>query len=677
MEDRVREFFGPTGALAQRLPGYECRPQQVAMAVTVARALESESRAVIEAGTGTGKTLAYLVPAVLSGKKVLVSTATKNLQEQIFYKDIPFLESLGFELEATYLKGRSNYLCRFRLDDFLRNPTFRGLDDHKQLRSLLDWVRTTETGDRAELATLPEDFPTWLDLSTTSDACLGSECPHFNTCFITQVRRKAAKAQIVIVNHHLFFADLVVRDGGFGEVLPKVDAVVFDEAHHLEESATSFFGRTLTVWRLRDLIGDVTRAVRAVSPPPATVYERLDRVRDGADGLFRRLALCLPPGQRVELERVVTEDPELQVASKTLGDALDRLGEAAGTTTELGEVAYALKRRCVEAASDLRFVLGAQDSAWVYLAERRGRSDIPAVEARPIDLTSFFTDLLYPAHRTTIFTSATLAVDDRFDYFRARIALGLGEPVAEQQLEAAFDYMEQSLLYVPTDLPEPSAPDFAERLVPTIEALIALTRGRAFVLFTSYRNLHIVREQLAERLPYPLLVQGERSRSALLESFKAEPSVLLGTSSFWEGVDVQGDKLSLVIIDKLPFASPADPVVRARLRYLREQGGDPFRHHQLPQAAIALKQGFGRLIRHREDVGIVAILDRRLLERAYGPLFLATLPRARRTRDFEVVRRWWDSRQATPTAERSLQPQKPAPTKAPGRFAIDRAAGDD
>jgi ATP-dependent DNA helicase DinG len=648
MRRRIEEIFGPDGLLRLRLDHYEFRPQQLEMAKVVDDALARRSRAVVEAGTGTGKTLAYLIPAVLSGKKVMVSTATKNLQEQIFYKDIPFLRELGFDIEAAYLKGRSNYLCLYRFQDFARQPAFRSLADARHFPAIERWAARTETGDRAEIEGLPDDYPTWVDLSTTSDGCLGQRCPLFDECFVTRVRRQAAKADVVVVNHHLFFADVSVRASTHvAEVLPKADAVIFDEAHNLEEAASSFFGRQVSRWRFRDLATDIQRALHDVSRPPEELSGDVDRLVGEADLLFEVLGLRVPGRERQALSEEDCRRPEVVAAREVVEGTLHRVQHGVATCTPLGEVAEAFDRRAGELAYDLAFILDRVASDWVYLIERRGRRDTIFIQASPIDLAPFFTELLYPSQPCTIFTSATLAVDGQFHYFRSRIALGPDEPVAELQLEPAFDYMEQSLLYVPADLPEPSAPDFVDRITPTIAELVRLTQGRAFVLFTSYRNLRGVEERLAGQVDYPLLVQGERSRSALLEAFRAEPSVLLATSSFWEGVDVQGEALSLVIIDKLPFASPTDPVLRARIDYVREQGGDPFRNFQLPQAAIALKQGFGRLIRHRDDHGIVAILDRRLLERAYGTVFLATLPRARRTRDLAVVRRWWERKQAS------------------------------
>jgi ATP-dependent DNA helicase DinG len=644
----VDDIFGEGGRLARMgaelTPplAYEFRPQQLEMAECVADTLAAGGRAIIEAGTGIGKTLAYLVPAVLSGKKTLISTATKNLQEQIFYKDVPFLKKLGFEFTVSYLKGRSNYLCKFRFEDFKLAPLFRNKADGVHFSKIVAWERTTETGDRAELSDIPDNYATWMDISTTTDGCLGRDCRFYDDCFVTRVRRKAAESQIVIVNHHLFFADLAVRAGGHGEVLPDVEAVIFDEAHHLEETASSFFGRSVSVFRFRDLTADYQRAIRDLKSPPMDLVRALHQCDEAAKALFNIAATRIPKKERSELTAEFLQSPDVLGALDDTVSALDALRRVTVGTTRLGETGTALVRRCSEVRDDLTFVLRQKDGSWVYLSEFRGRRRSHLfLQAFPVDLTPFFVQLLYPMHRITLFTSATLTVDGRFDYFRTRIALGEREPVAELMLSSSFDYMDQSLLYVPESLPEPNAADFVDRIAPEIEALLEITEGRAFVLFTSYRNMQRTHELLKDRLPYNVLVQGERSRAALLGEFRERPSVLFATASFWEGVDVPGDHLSLVIVDKLPFASPFDPLVKARINYVKEQGGDAFNQYQLPKAAITLKQGFGRLIRHRSDRGIVAILDRRLLERRYGRVFINTLPRARRTRDLDVVRRWF------------------------------------
>ena len=629
--------------LAGALADYEPRDPQVEMATLIAKTIETSSRAVIEAATGTGKTLAYLIPAILSRKHTLISTATKNLQEQIYYKDVPFLQKLGLDFTSAYLKGRNNYLCLYRYSEFQQRPLFRSKTDARYFETIQKWAKQTEIGDRAEITDLPDDYPTWFELSATAETCLGTECPDYAECFVTLVRKEAAKAQILIVNHHLFFADLAVRAGGFGEVMPQAEVVIFDEAHHLEETATTFFGRSVSPFRLRELIGDLRRACDDLKKQPTDLLSTADSADSACADLFATLGKLIHKRERTELERELIEAPSLVAALNDATALLGKLERAIRATAGLGEVAATLARRCREISSDLTFILEQPESGWVYFTECRGRrSDVVFLQACPIDVGHVFGELLYPNQPVTVFTSATLTVDSSFDYFRSRIALGDADPVEEQLLETAFDFMDQALLYVPEDLPEPSSPTFGETVVPVIESLLEITDGRALVLFTSYRNMRTCRQLIREDHSFPILMQGEGSRSALLDRFRAEPSVLLATASFWEGVDVPGSHLSLVVIDKLPFASPFDPVVKARIEYLKEQGGEPFYQYQLPEAAITLKQGFGRLIRHRNDRGIVAILDRRLLERSYGRVFLNTLPRTRRTRDLDIVRRWWE-----------------------------------
>ena len=668
---RVDAILGPGGAVAASLPGWEERPQQLAMAQAVERAFESGGRALIEAGTGTGKTLGYLVPALLSGKRTLVSTATRTLQHQIAERDIPFLTRImPRPFRAVVLKGRQNYLCWEEFERFRQAPEFSRWDEQRHWPEIVRWTEQTETGDRAELRDLPDDFQTWNQLTTTTERCLGRACEHHDRCFVVRAREAAAEADVVIVNHHLFFADVSIRATGRMQLLPEPEALVFDEAHHLESVAASFFTRRVSNVRVRVLVGDILRdlereslltdkvrdACTALETIATTFFDSLDstivafsrtegtggaaraprqgggdaggRSRSGADTVDRlRLADLLES----------SHGATLRDAHTPVDAALRELGVAV-RTTGAGELADRLAERCSEISSDLRDLMQAADPDRLYLAVR-DRS-FCALESLPLDVRPIFQRYLFPRAMPQVFTSATLTTDGNFSFLRAR--LGVPRDAEELELPPAFDYMQQALLYVPQGLPAPTAPDFVERIVPEMLRLIEITDGRAFLLFTSYRNMNRAHQLMRDRLRQRVLLQGEQSRESLLDTFRADVrSVLFATSSFWEGVDVQGESLSLVVIDKLPFASPVDPAVEARMRHIEAAGGNAFRDYQVPEAAIALKQGVGRLIRHRNDVGIIALMDQRLVTKGYGKRFLASLPRTRRTQDLDLVTRWW------------------------------------
>jgi len=674
--DPIDSVLGEDGLLARGIDGFELRPQQLAMARAVSRALEEDRYLIVEAGTGTGKTLAYLLPAILSGKKVVVSTATKTLQEQVFFKDIPQLaEVLGIEVRAAYMKGRSNYLCKTRFEEFAEDPKFAVKAEAALWPSIRSWAEATESGDRAELA-LPESFAAWRDLSSTSETCTGPKCPAYETCFVTEMRRKAQEAQLVVVNHHLFCADLAVRTRGEGdtgaEVIPRYDAVIFDEAHALEDIATDYFGVSVSNWRLDELVRDATRAVAKAEALAPLVAPLIGRVEGRAAGFFATLETAiartpgvmgahgLPGGARQgsfgaarrggsedsygatrlapgQLDACATERHELLHALEELADAVD----AAPDLPELEAIA----RRCLTIADDLSFVTDVQEGGlFVHFAERRGRGVF--LRAAPIEVADELARRLYASLGAAVFTSATLAVGGRFDYLRRRLGLEdhereLRVPLDEVQLGSPFDYRTQAALYLPSHLPEPQDRSFIDEATWELEQLFAITGGRAFALFTSVRNMQRAHALLEPRLPYRVLLQGQLPKAQLIERFLEAPSVLFATASFWEGVDVPGDALSLVVIDKLPFASPGDPVVSARVDAIRAAGGDAFGAYQVPQAAIALRQGFGRLIRSRTDRGIVAILDKRIVTKSYGRQFLRSLPDCPRFPAIESVERWW------------------------------------
>ncbi|HVE84928.1 MAG TPA: ATP-dependent DNA helicase [Myxococcales bacterium] len=643
----VDGLLGPGGAIQAAMDRYEHRPEQLALAREVEKVLEGRGYLIAEAGTGTGKTLAYLVPAALSGRRVVISTATKNLQEQIFFKDIPLLrDRVGLELEAAYLKGRSNYLCIHRFEAFDHAPVFSRREDSSAWPLLRAWAMRTETGDRAELD-LPDAFGAWPQLSTTPETCLGLKCPLYEPCFVTRARRRAEQASIVVVNHHLFFADLAIRSAAGGAapagILPRYEAVVFDEAHGLEDAATEHFGLKVSSFRLDDLVGDAVSALPPSDARHGLVNASAIRVKSAAEALFAEAprALGLAGGEsavRLTTRALQPLRPKVEPVLEALG------GLAAACASDEDAQVSALARRSAEIADELDFITRGDSPDHVYWGEARGRGVF--LKAAPIDVARELQSRLYSAVDTVVFTSATLGTEGRFGYFAARMGLAgedgpAVEPLKEISVESPFDFRRQAALYAPSHLPETSAPGFVEAVAEEIIALSRVTGGRAFALFTSLRNMEAAHRLASGRLDVPALLQGERPKTALLEEFRARPSVLFAAHSFWEGVDVPGDALSLVIIDKLPFASPGDPLVASRIEQLRARGVDPFAGYQLPEAVIALRQGFGRLIRTREDRGIVAVLDRRLVTRAYGQTFLRSLPKVRRFGELAAVEGWW------------------------------------
>ena len=637
------------------MPAFEPRPGQRRMAAAAANVFESGGVLLAEAGTGTGKTLAYLVPAILSGERVLISTGTKNLQDQIFYKDLPDLrKALGIDFRATYMKGRGNYLCLHRFATAraeaaasLLPPAERGVLDQ-----LADWAGQTRTGDRAEIEDLPDNLAVWNDIAATSENCIGTECPAYQECFVTQMRQRAAESDVVIVNHHLLCADAAVRQSAYGEVIPACKAAVIDEAHQLEDVATQYFGIALSNYRLDELYhdgrrfvaGDVAPAVELEEASVLELLNLLDGVRSDAHLFFGALAPAAAAGERTR----VTADALSGVAepARLLGR---RLGDLAAAAARLAEPSgstdlAALGRRAGELRTELAFLLAASDAAYVYFLERRGRGLF--LRAAPIDVSDIIRELLIQRMESTVLTSATLTVDESFAYVRGR--LGIAD-ATEMRLPSEFDYREQAILYLPREMPPPNHPRFTEAVASEVTALLRITRGRAFVLFTSYANLRDVHARLDPTLPYPLLVQGSSPRSVLLREFRATPNaVLLATSSFWQGVDVAGDALSCVVIDKLPFASPGDPLTAARMEQIEMEGGNPFSDYQVPLAILTLLQGLGRLLRHRTDRGVLALLDPRLRTRGYGRRFLDSLPPAPVTYDLMPVNRFFDPANSSP-----------------------------
>lgn len=755
----VDDAFASDGPLTRALPAFEPRPGQRAMASAVANVLTNGGMLLAEAGTGTGKTLAYLIPAILNRKRVLVSTGTKNLQEQIYSKDVPTLaRALGVPFSATYMKGRGNYLCLHRFEQFKDGNS---ADSEKRLHLTLieEWVKHTDIGDRAEVDELPDDLPWWGEIAATTENCLGSSCPRMSDCYITRMRQRAAESDVVIVNHHLLCADAAVRHHSFGEVIPECHVLVVDEAHQLEEIATQYFGITISNFKFEELVADALRVVRIESGPfsrysglgsfAAPTADNLPEADESSDypsqggfgfgggpsssrsskpagkggrgassgmssvnaragfGGHEQIDMLRPGPGRAEMRALVPLLDHIDKASRSffgdlqwnrpaapasssrsgrsssvprvaremtlsadraegsarsaglfdervrlseegldfvgeagmlLTSALDQLDGAIRLIKEASEDLQNVGRRAAELRDQLRFLLRINDPSYVYFLEIRGRG--VHLKASPIDVSAIVREMLLDRMHATVLTSATLAVNGSFAYVRGRLGISGAEEV---RLPSEFDYKTQSLLYLPRRMPDPRDTSFNTRVGDEAIEILRRTEGRAFVLFTSYAAMRAVEARVAATLPYPLFVQGTAPRHVLLERFKQTANaVLLATSSFWQGVDVVGEALSCVIIDKLPFASPGDPITAARIEAINARGGDAFGEYQVPLAILTLLQGLGRLLRHRTDRGILAILDPRLQTMGYGRRFLASLPPSPITRNLDDITRFFE-----------------------------------
>ncbi|MFZ0139014.1 MAG: ATP-dependent DNA helicase [Candidatus Sulfotelmatobacter sp.] len=663
------QFFAPGGVLSRTHPAYEFRRGQLQMAQSVEQALEEKRHLIVEAGTGTGKTLAYLMPVIRSGKRIIISTGTKNLQEQLFYKDLPFLEHALFggnaamtdsaaqlgqgpgRLSVCYMKGRNNYLCRKKLYDLTDQPVLSGLEEIEQYRAIAAWEKTTGTGDRAELAELPEASALWHKLDARAEACIGQKCSEWERCFVTEMRRRGMESDIIIVNHHLFFADLAIKLQAEGApdagILPEAAAVIFDEAHELEDVAGNYFGISLSNLRVEDLARDVETSLQHNRMLSASLSGALGSLRERAQFFFS----VLPQGEgrfAFDTRREFLEENGDEFLS--LNQALTRLaGELEGLPQKPEEV-FNFVRRVQELQVQLTFAMESDDRNTVFWIERRGaRGNSPQrhrgtektgrqnvfLQATPIDVGPILRECLWSKLECAVLTSATLAVGGGFEYIRQRLGL---EHARESVLPSHFDYENQALFYVPPDLPDARTPQFTAQAAERIRELLEITRGRAFVLFTSYAQMNDVYQRLLGELEFPMLRQGDAPKSALLKEFRLTPNaVLFATSSFWQGVDVQGEQLSCVIIDRLPFAVPSDPVVAARVKAIDADGGNAFFQYQVPAAVITLKQGFGRLIRSLHDRGLLVLLDNRILKKQYGRVFIESLPNYKKTTEMGVV----------------------------------------
>ena len=671
----LHDFFHPGGLLAKSSLAFEHRPGQYLMAKTIEQCFADRRHLIAEAGTGTGKTLAYLLPALRRAReqkqRIIISTGTKNLQEQLYFKDIPFLESLLGPLRVCYMKGRANYLCKQKLYALRDNPILSGLDEIDQFHHILKWERTTETGDRAEIDALPENSPLWHKLDARSEVCLGQTCPNWEPCFVTGMRRKALESDIVIVNHHLFFADLSIKQQAGGApdagILPEAAAVIFDEAHELEDVASQYFGIALSNARFDELARDTESMLKAKGVSTSAIESATLTIRERSRLFFS--SLPAGPSHLGRLEFIDRAD-FLEARGDAYLGASNALQRLEGELERLREVeeAAGLRKRAADIRNHMKFLLESEDPNTVFWIERRATSGLrnaarnarlvePAqaaatqafsthLQATPIDVSTLLADTLFMHYPSVILTSATLTVagpDGVPSFAHLKKRLGIPFP-KELVVPSHFDYAKQALLYLPPTMPDPRHPDFIAQATEKTRRVLEITRGRAFCLFTSYAQMRELHDRLLAQLPYPLLMQGTAPRHVLLQQFRETPNaVLFGTSSFWQGVDVQGEQLSCVIIDKLPFAVPTDPIMKARTDAIAAAGGNAFNDLQIPQAVIALKQGFGRLIRSLSDRGVLMLLDPRIRTTRYGAIFLDSLPAYRRTEDIGDVERFFET----------------------------------
>ncbi|HEX8837921.1 MAG TPA: helicase C-terminal domain-containing protein [Candidatus Acidoferrum sp.] len=642
----MREVFGPGGFLEKCMQGgfdrsvvssdYEYRVAQLEMAELVHDAFESHHHAIVEAGTGTGKTLAYLIPAICSGRRVVISTATKSLQEQLFQKDIPFLQKhFAPNLRVAVMKGRSNFLCISKLNQTQDQALLKGIEEVDYFRQIKDWAKLTETGDRAELTFLPDDSELWGRLDARRDTCTGQKCSSFHACFVTGMHQRAKEADLIIVNHHLFFADLALKQDDFGSILPEYSAVVFDEAHEMEDVASDYFGRQISNFRFEELARDTDQTLRLLHQGTPSLLRKTQRIRERSRSFFELFPSREGRFSFSRNERAAFVDQNRDTYD-ALVSALKSLETELSALTNRPEELTRLARRSFELRQELSFLFESNEKNLVYWYERRNKGLF--LTATPIDVSQILREKLFEQFDTVIATSATLTVGGRFDYIRQRLGI---DHAKERTLPPEFDYPKQAMLYLPRKMPDVRDAGFSSKAADEIVQLLEHSQGRAFCLFTSYTQMNELFERVRSRVSFPLMLQGTAPRSALLERFKnTEAAVLFATASFWQGVDVPGDQLSCVIVDRLPFAVPSDPIVAARVAALQEEGRNPFSEFQVPQAVLSLKQGFGRLIRTKTDRGVLALLDTRIQRMPYGKIFLESLPRYRVTHELTDVARF-------------------------------------
>jgi ATP-dependent DNA helicase DinG len=639
------DLLGAAGPFAEQLAGFAVRDQQQQLATEVGATLDSGEVLVAEAGTGTGKTFAYLVPALMSGKRVLISTGTKTLQDQLFHRDLPAVrDTLGMPVKVALLKGRANYLCRHRLS--LLTHSAQGLFDSREgvreLERIRAWSAETRSGEIAELPAVSESSPIWPQVTSTADNCLGQDCPEYSRCHVLEARRRAQEADMVIINHHLLLADMLLKEEGFGALLPGVDAVIVDEAHQLPEIATQYFGSNLSSRQCGELLQDVRKEYSEAAgdmPEFVNLLETAQTTLAGTQSLIGHGA------GRFEWQAFPNREPACGELEK-FADALMALQTGLEQIAVRSRGLESCRQRMESVTLRLQTFLDEDATAdYVRWVERYSRNY--SLNLTPLDAAQRFQSGMQQGQAAWVFLSATLSVNGSFMHFRERLGL---EPTSELLLDSPFDYAHNALLYLPPKMPDVTDSRYTAAVVDAALPVLEASGGKAFLLFTSHRALQEAAEKLRGVLEYPLLVQGEAPRHLLLEEFRElGNAVLLGTSSFWEGVDVKGRALSLVVIDRLPFASPGDPVFKARLDALRRQGRDPFMEHQLPLAVIALKQGVGRLIRDETDTGVLMLCDPRLIRKGYGRVFMASLPPMQRTRDLDEVEMFLSKNLSTPT----------------------------
>ncbi len=635
---KLDSFFSQNGALSKVILGYLPRKSQLEMASSIADAIKAKENLIAEAGTGTGKTFAYLVPAILSQKQVIISTGTKNLQDQLFNKDLPVIrKAISVPFKAALLKGRANYLCPYRLETALNSSFGYSKEDAAALSQIKTWSKRTKIGDISEISDVEENDPIWSQATSTVDNCLGQDCPDYSDCFLVKARKKAQESEIVVVNHYLLCADWSLRETGFGELLPDAEVVIIDEAHQLSEIASNFLGLSIGARQLNEFASDTLAEFHKDAKDMPDLRTACEDLQFEVKDLRLAFGMEIKRGEWKE----IADNPKISGALTSLHQQLKRLAEQLELASVRSKGLETCFDRVEEFESQLDSMINNDSGKWIRWYETFNKS--VTLTKTPLDIAAEF-DMFMQQHKASwIFTSATLSVANNFTHFSKGLGL---EETESKSWESPFDFAKQSLFYHPKGLPKPTEPDFTEKIVEFALPVLKASKGRAFFLFTSHRALKIAAQLLEDKIEYPLLVQGTRAKAVLLDQFKQQGNaILLATSSFWEGVDVRGDALSCVIIDKLPFASPGEPVLKARLDAMKSQGKNPFFEHQLPSAVIALRQGVGRLIRDVNDQGVLMVCDPRLLKRAYGQQFLDSVPAMKRTRVIEDVDAFFQSQE--------------------------------